>query len=48
MKNSTTAFILFIICMMDYFWKLEVHVFLMACIFASTYLITKTLEKNGK
>jgi len=48
MKNTTTAFLLFIFSMTGYYMTNEPHLFIGACIFASAYLIISQLEENNK
>lgn len=48
MKNSTTAFIAFVLCSIFSFLKMESYTLLAAVIFASTYLIVSTIEDLKK
>jgi uncharacterized membrane protein (UPF0136 family) len=47
MKNTTTAFLLTIICMVGYYFSDASHMFIASSIFASAYLILAQLEENG-
>lgn len=47
MKNSTTAFLLTIMCMIGDYFSNGSHMFIASAIFASTYLILSQLEENG-
>lgn len=44
MKNSTTAFILTIMCMTGDYFSNGSHMFIASAIFAATYLILQELE----
>lgn len=48
MKNSTIAFLLYIISMIGYFLLKESYFFIGACIFISTYLIINQIKESYK
>lgn len=48
MKNSTTAFVIFLMCSISCFFKMELYTLLAAVIFAATYLIVGTIEDTKK
>jgi uncharacterized membrane protein (UPF0136 family) len=48
MKNTTTAFLLTIMCMVGYYFSDASHMFIASSIFASAYLILAQLEENKK
>jgi uncharacterized membrane protein (UPF0136 family) len=48
MKNTTTAFLLTIMCMVGYYLSDASHMFIASSIFESAYLILAQLEENKK